>query len=426
MVSSSQIKNSILPGKASPDEKISLKKSDKGFAKELEKNQKKPAKRKEDEVAPHATPAKQEQRIQVKDDIDKSNGSQKVLKENSQSMVAVEKTNQTSPNSLSSVATDEATAMISGSGAVTAADLMTADNKGIESLAEGTIENTTAQGLDISSLEMSHQNLDSLSALEMLELKSKMMGVPLQGSTEGIAADTESSLVSDSLSELPQIGAIENTLGEKKEDLKDFSSQQENLADSLTSSVSDNSTLNIKDKSQHQFSKILDSQMTDKSSVSSQENVNALVSNVRSVIKEGGGEMVMKLTPEGMGTIDLKVGVDSGVVSVQMTADNLDAKNIIENSMSDIRLALEGQNIKVDMLKVDISDTFKDLQNQQNMMDQQFARNFMGQFREDRQSFRQQSLGMDLEKFPTTANGPQGLQPAQARSVNPGRLNVVA
>ena len=60
------------------------------------------------------------------------------------------------------------------------------------------------------------------------------------------------------------------------------------------------------------------------------------------------------------------------------------------------------------------------------MMDQQFARNFMGQFREDRQSFRQQSLGMDLEKFPTTGNGPQGLQPTQARSTNQGRLNVVA
>jgi hypothetical protein len=157
-------------------------------------------------------------------------------------------------------------------------------------------------------------------------------------------------------------------------------------------------------------------------------NLDQIVTHARTFLKDGGGEMVMKLTPEGLGTVDLKVAVKDGQVSIEINTQNEHIKKMFEEGSKDLLGALEVQNLKVDSLKVNMADHIqKDMNmNQFNMSDKDFARNFMGQFRDERQGFRNQSLNNTMGKFHAPVNEPGGLRPSSLAMGNSSRLNVVA
>jgi flagellar hook-length control protein FliK len=157
-------------------------------------------------------------------------------------------------------------------------------------------------------------------------------------------------------------------------------------------------------------------------------NMDQIVTHARTFLKDGGGEMVMKLTPEGLGTVDLKVAVKDGQVSIEINTQNEHIKKMFEEGSKDLLGALEVQNLKVDSLKVNMADHIqKDMNmNQFNMSDKDFARNFMGQFRDERQGFRNQSLNGAMDKFHAPAKEPAGLRPSSLAMGNSSRLNVVA
>ena len=120
------------------------------------------------------------------------------------------------------------------------------------------------------------------------------------------------------------------------------------------------------------------------------ENMQDIVRQARTIVKDGGGEMQIHLQPEGMGKVHLKVAVNEGVVNVEMMTDNQVAKQAIEEGLIDIKQALEGQKLAVETLKVEMSPDyqkdFSDLSN--HMMEQEnrdFAEQFMDQFRQDRE-----------------------------------------
>lgn len=163
-----------------------------------------------------------------------------------------------------------------------------------------------------------------------------------------------------------------------------------------------------------------------------QENISNIVQQARSVIKDGGGEMQIQLMPEGLGKVDLKVDVQNGNVNVEIMAENKATKSLFENSMNDIKGALENQNLRVETVKVDVSGDLEKhfSEGQLDMMNRDFAQGFLGQFREERQFFRNQIAGEAFDDVPREESQPQGISPARSSIRNQGmgekRLNIFA
>lgn len=118
-----------------------------------------------------------------------------------------------------------------------------------------------------------------------------------------------------------------------------------------------------------------------------------IMQQAKFMIKKGGGESIVKMTPEGLGSMQMKVMVQDGKVSVEMATDNKETKKLIEGSMNDLRLGLGAHKLSVDSIKVDVNSNLSDNKNPdqapQKQMDQNAdqgrnqARNFMGQFRDE-------------------------------------------
>ena len=158
------------------------------------------------------------------------------------------------------------------------------------------------------------------------------------------------------------------------------------------------------------------------------ENVENLITQASAILKDGGGEMKLQLRPEGMGTVDLKVGLQNGEVSIEIMTQDQHVKKMFEDSVFDIRTALEAQHLKVETFKVGVSEHYDQSMAQQNasqFAEREFARDFMGQFRDERQAFRNQSIDNIIQNRNPFQKSPEGLQPA-ATKLNNGRLNIIA
>jgi flagellar hook-length control protein FliK len=217
-------------------------------------------------------------------------------------------------------------------------------------------------------------------------------------------------------------GSLKDMLSKK--DQGDLS--QPNLGVDLTGA----GTINLKENQQNHFAALLKAEATAGAENIKQSNVDNIVTQARTILKNGGGEMQVVLNPDGLGTVDLKVAVDKGHVNVEIMTQDRHVKKMFDDSLLDIRSALEGHHFKVDTLKVGVSDNF-DMQqnltqNQSNMMQQEFARDFLGQFRDERQGMRTNTLGNMLENSPLGRQQPEGIKPASRPLGGAGRLNVVA
>ena len=180
---------------------------------------------------------------------------------------------------------------------------------------------------------------------------------------------------------------------------------------------------------QQAFAAVLDSKLQTPEQVR-ENNIENMITQARTILKDGGGEMTLKLSPEGMGTVDLKVVSENGQVSVEIITQDQTVKKMFEDSIFDIRGALENQNLKIDTFKVGVSENFDQMMGQQNGAQQQFeerefARDFMGQFRNERQGFRQQGIDSVLNGRTPANSRPEGLSPASSKHIN-GRLNIIA
>jgi len=125
------------------------------------------------------------------------------------------------------------------------------------------------------------------------------------------------------------------------------------------------------------------------------ENAKDVIRNAQLLIQKGGGEMKMQLRPEGVGELHLKVMVKDGQVAIQMTTDSDSAKQALEKGLDDLKSSLASHRLHVDALKVEVNTDLAKQRFEQAGQDanreqtRQMAQDFMGQFREDREAFRQ-------------------------------------
>ncbi|QDK39110.1 flagellar hook-length control protein FliK [Bdellovibrio sp. NC01] len=118
--------------------------------------------------------------------------------------------------------------------------------------------------------------------------------------------------------------------------------------------------------------------------------VKQLMNQAQYLIKNGGGEVKVEMTPEGMGTIHLKVMLQDGKVNMQMSADTQEAKKTIESSLAELKTSLAAHKLSVENVKIDVVNTASTdnsaQNNQQNMNGQnqhREARQFWNQFNDN-------------------------------------------
>lgn len=155
-------------------------------------------------------------------------------------------------------------------------------------------------------------------------------------------------------------------------------------------------------------------------------NIKQLMNQAQYMIKKGGGEAIVKMSPEGLGQVHLKVVLNEGKVNVQMSAENNETKKLIEASLGDLKNSLSAHKLSVDHVKVDVGNQLSS-QNDNSNNSSQFkhdqnreqARQFMGQFREENFNRRDGFFEMPgIKAYTDRTKGPEPLQPSsEARSI---------
>jgi flagellar hook-length control protein FliK len=120
-------------------------------------------------------------------------------------------------------------------------------------------------------------------------------------------------------------------------------------------------------------------------------NANEVIERAQLFIKRGGGEMKIRMHPEELGQVELKVDVRNGDVNVQMVTETAEAKRILERGLNELRMNLGQQKLNVDMVKVDVSDQMdtNDSHKQDFSESRDQARSFMNAFRQEQEDLRQ-------------------------------------
>ncbi len=78
-----------------------------------------------------------------------------------------------------------------------------------------------------------------------------------------------------------------------------------------------------------------------------------IVEQARLVRQENGTEMVIRLKPEHLGNLTLRISVSSeGAVTASFFTNNHEVRNIVENSLVQLRQELQNQGLKVDKTEV--------------------------------------------------------------------------
>ncbi len=117
-------------------------------------------------------------------------------------------------------------------------------------------------------------------------------------------------------------------------------------------------------------------------------NIRQIMNQAQYLIKKGGGEMKVEMSPEGLGALQMKVVVNDGRVNLQMATESKEAKQVIESSLSDLKSTLAAHKLSVDQVKVDVVGSTNTENSAQNSQSQQQPRDngtrqFWQQFQEN-------------------------------------------
>ncbi|MFS4459441.1 flagellar hook-length control protein FliK [Bdellovibrio sp. HCB2-146] len=151
--------------------------------------------------------------------------------------------------------------------------------------------------------------------------------------------------------------------------------------------------------------------------------VKQLMNQAQYLIKKGGGEVKVEMTPEGMGTIHLKVMMQDGKVNLHMAADTQEAKKTIETGLADLKTSLAAHKLSVENVKIDVVNnvsTDTATQNQNNMNNgngqQREARQFWNQFNENFGSQGRRESYSELPGLKSYGRRRDDLQPIEVSS----------
>lgn len=162
------------------------------------------------------------------------------------------------------------------------------------------------------------------------------------------------------------------------------------------------------------------------------QNIKEVVSRAQMLATKGGGEMKIILAPEALGEVTMKVAVQNGQVNVEMIAESKEAKKLLEAGLGDLKATLLSNNLKVDQIRVDTpADVSRQLTQNHDEAQRQFAQQFMEQFRQENNDWRRGFYDIggarpyrgqkeEAERGPSVGNG------SDRRKESTRRLDLVA
>jgi flagellar hook-length control protein FliK len=124
-------------------------------------------------------------------------------------------------------------------------------------------------------------------------------------------------------------------------------------------------------------------------------NIREVIKQAQVMLRKGGGEMKLEMSPEGMGKVHLRVAVENGQVNLQMITESDAAKKLLENGLHELKAGLAAHRLHVEHAQVEIGREIQKQMDQQASQEQarqqarQSAMDFMGGFRENNEGFRQ-------------------------------------
>ncbi|HEY8269490.1 MAG TPA: flagellar hook-length control protein FliK [Pseudobdellovibrionaceae bacterium] len=166
--------------------------------------------------------------------------------------------------------------------------------------------------------------------------------------------------------------------------------------------------------------------MATPSKAENEANIRQIMNQAEYLIKKGGGEMKVEMSPEGMGKINMKVLVQDGKVNVQMSAETHEARKTLENGLSDLRNSLAAHKLSMDHIRIDVVSGTNTENSSQNQMNQHQSsrdqtRQFWNTFNQNFGAPNQQRDGFtdlpNLRGYPRRRTD-KGLEPVQTASVN--------
>lgn len=180
-----------------------------------------------------------------------------------------------------------------------------------------------------------------------------------KGMANGKAQSFEQSVLSrlqneQSLTQLPVAGQAMPDQSQKGFDSKDSDQPKEFKSELLSS----NQMHQAAGQSHNDFKANLNSATAPEMSLSKLEenreaNIDDIMNQAQYLVKKGGGEVSVKMSPEGMGEVHLKVLLQDGKLNIEMQTQDKHVKKLIEESLSDLKSGLAAHRLSLEHVKVD-------------------------------------------------------------------------
>lgn len=145
-------------------------------------------------------------------------------------------------------------------------------------------------------------------------------------------------------------------------------------------------------------------------------NVNEIMQQAQYLIKKGGGEVSVKMSPEGLGEVHLKVLLQDGKMNIELQTQNKDIKKLIEDSLSELKSGLSAHRISLEHIKVDSVNAT----NTENNMQFQSNLNHSGSEKNAREFWN------DLQGSGNFMNNQSGKKSAYTNSTNQSKLSTLS
>ena len=125
-------------------------------------------------------------------------------------------------------------------------------------------------------------------------------------------------------------------------------------------------------------------------------NINEIMNKAQYLVTKGGGEVTVKMSPEGLGELQLKVIFQDGKLNVEMQTQNKDIKKLVEESLTELKSGLAAHRLSLEHVKintVDATNADNNTQFQSNLNQRGSQDHAREQWREFQGSLNSQSDG---------------------------------
>lgn len=85
-------------------------------------------------------------------------------------------------------------------------------------------------------------------------------------------------------------------------------------------------------------------------------NISEIMNKAQYLVTKGGGEVTVRMSPEGLGELQLKVIFQDGKLNVEMQTQNKDIKKLVEESLTELKSGLAAHRLSLEHVKVNTVD----------------------------------------------------------------------